>query len=101
MTGAKKPFLHQSMFWSNLGPEVSYEAVGILDAKVPTVSVWAKLGEKEEYEKGVVYYQDSEKRITGVLLWNLPGHLETARHIINSKNVYEPKDLAPLVKVYQ
>ncbi|XP_034942342.1 apoptosis-inducing factor 1, mitochondrial [Chelonus insularis] len=42
MTGAGKPYLHQSMFWSDLGPEVGYEAIGIIDSQLPTVGVFAK-----------------------------------------------------------
>ncbi|KAG0223950.1 Apoptosis-inducing factor 1, mitochondrial [Actinomortierella wolfii] len=33
---------HQSMFWSDLGPHIGYEAVGILDSKLSTVSIWTK-----------------------------------------------------------
>lgn len=43
MVGQKaKPYRHQSMFWSDLGPEVGYEAVGLIDSQLSTVSVWAK-----------------------------------------------------------
>ncbi|XP_067662972.1 apoptosis-inducing factor 1, mitochondrial-like isoform X2 [Haliotis asinina] len=42
MTGAAKPYWHQSMFWSDLGPEVGYEAIGIVDSSLPTVGVFAK-----------------------------------------------------------
>ncbi|KAI8149749.1 apoptosis-inducing factor, mitochondrion-associated, C-term-domain-containing protein [Fennellomyces sp. T-0311] len=42
MVGAAKPYKHQSMFWSDLGPEIGYEAVGLVDAQLSTVSVWAK-----------------------------------------------------------
>ncbi|XP_078045041.1 apoptosis inducing factor isoform X2 [Augochlora pura] len=42
MTGAGKPYLHQSMFWSDLGTEVGYEALGIVDSSLPTVGVFAK-----------------------------------------------------------
>ncbi|KAF7272258.1 apoptosis inducing factor [Rhynchophorus ferrugineus] len=42
MAGARKPYWHQSMFWSDLGPEVGYEAIGIVDSTLPTVGVFAK-----------------------------------------------------------
>lgn len=42
MTGAKKPYTHQSMFWSDLGPEVGFEAIGIIDSNLKTVGVFAK-----------------------------------------------------------
>ncbi|XP_011638401.1 apoptosis-inducing factor 1, mitochondrial [Pogonomyrmex barbatus] len=41
MTGAGKPYLHQSMFWSDLGLDVGYEAIGIVDSSLPTVGVFA------------------------------------------------------------
>ncbi|KAI9498205.1 apoptosis-inducing factor, mitochondrion-associated, C-term-domain-containing protein [Zychaea mexicana] len=40
MVGGAKPYKHQSM--SDLGPEIGYEAVGLVDAQLSTVSVWAK-----------------------------------------------------------
>ena len=42
MTGAGKPYWHQSMFWSDLGPQVGYEAIGIVDAALETMAVFAK-----------------------------------------------------------
>ncbi|KAL0272733.1 UNVERIFIED_CONTAM: hypothetical protein PYX00_005594 [Menopon gallinae] len=50
MVGAAKPYHHQSMFWSDLGPEVGYEAIGIVDSKLPTVGVFAKKTEKDSPE---------------------------------------------------
>ncbi|XP_015207224.2 apoptosis-inducing factor 1, mitochondrial isoform X1 [Lepisosteus oculatus] len=47
MTGANKPYWHQSMFWSDLGPEVGYEAIGIVDSSLPTVGVFAKATAKD------------------------------------------------------
>ncbi|KAK0162520.1 hypothetical protein PV327_006293 [Microctonus hyperodae] len=48
MTGAGKPYLHQSMFWSDLGPEVGYEAIGIVDSSLPTIGVFAKTDKKHD-----------------------------------------------------
>ena len=42
MTGAGKPYWHQSMFWSDLGPQVGYEAIGIVDSSLETMAVFAK-----------------------------------------------------------
>ncbi|CAH1993946.1 unnamed protein product [Acanthoscelides obtectus] len=42
MTGGRKPYLHQSMFWSDLGPDVGFEAIGVVDSSLPTVAVFAK-----------------------------------------------------------
>ncbi|KAJ8348878.1 hypothetical protein SKAU_G00274670 [Synaphobranchus kaupii] len=47
MTGANKPYWHQSMFWSDLGPDVGYEAIGIADSSLPTVGVFAKATAKD------------------------------------------------------
>ncbi|KAI8923629.1 hypothetical protein BC831DRAFT_403533 [Entophlyctis helioformis] len=100
MTGAKKPYTHQSMFWSDLGPDVSYEAVGLIDSKLPTVGVWAKvdaavekpLPEKEVYGRGVVFYLTPERKVVGVLAWNLPGKMDIARKIIREGKAYADVD---------
>ncbi|XP_050544811.1 apoptosis-inducing factor 1, mitochondrial isoform X2 [Daktulosphaira vitifoliae] len=42
MAGASKPYTHQPMFWSDIGPAVGYEAIGIIDSSLPTVGVFAK-----------------------------------------------------------
>lgn len=42
MTGAHKPYWHQSMFWSDLGPHVGFEAIGLTDSELPTVAIYAK-----------------------------------------------------------
>lgn len=42
MAGARKPYYHQSMFWSDLGPSIGFEAIGVIDAKLETVGIWAK-----------------------------------------------------------
>lgn len=47
MTGSGKPYWHQSMFWSDLGPDIGYEAIGIVDSTLPTVGVFAKATEKD------------------------------------------------------
>lgn len=43
----EKPYRHQSMFWSDLGPNVGYEAIGIVDSSLPTVGVFAKSDESD------------------------------------------------------
>lgn len=47
MTGSGKPYVHQSMFWSDLGPDVGFEAIGIVDSTLPTVGVFAKATDKD------------------------------------------------------
>jgi len=53
MAGAGKPYWHQSMFWSDLGPEVGYEAIGLVDSRLETVSVFA-LATEADTPKAVV-----------------------------------------------
>ncbi|CAL1281024.1 unnamed protein product [Larinioides sclopetarius] len=48
MAGDTKPYWHQSMFWSDLGPEISFEAIGVVDSSLPTVGVFTKPDEKVE-----------------------------------------------------
>eukprot|EP00118_Oscarella_pearsei_P025843 m.308889 g.308889 ORF g.308889 m.308889 type:complete len:620 (+) comp44998_c0_seq1:54-1913(+) len=40
MTGGHTRYEHQSMFWSDLGPKIGYEAIGIVDSSLQTVSIW-------------------------------------------------------------
>lgn len=42
MTGAHKPYWHQSMFWSDLGPNIGFEAIGLTDSSLQTIAVYAK-----------------------------------------------------------
>jgi programmed cell death 8 (apoptosis-inducing factor) len=55
MTGAHKPYWHQSMFWSDLGPKVGFEAIGLTDSNLQTVAVYAKGKPDDEGQK-----EDSE-----------------------------------------
>lgn len=45
MVGMKKPYTHQSMFWSDLGPKVGYEAIGLIDSSMETTAIFAKANE--------------------------------------------------------
>src|SRR5688572_1111521 len=38
----KKPYTHQSMFWSDIGPDVGFEAVGLVDSNLKSVAVFCK-----------------------------------------------------------
>ncbi|XP_034462962.1 apoptosis-inducing factor 1, mitochondrial isoform X3 [Hippoglossus hippoglossus] len=71
MTGANKPYWHQSMFWSDLGPDVGYEAIGIVDSSLPTVGVFAKATAKDTpraatEESGTGIRSESETEETAV-----------------------------------
>ncbi|CAH1722531.1 apoptosis-inducing factor 1, mitochondrial isoform X1 [Aphis gossypii] len=47
MAGAAKPYQHQPMFWSDIGPSVGYEAIGIVDSSLITMGVFAKGNHKD------------------------------------------------------
>ncbi|CAF1544433.1 unnamed protein product [Adineta ricciae] len=51
MTGAHKPYWHQSTFWSDLGPKVGFEAIGLTDSQLQTVAVYAKGKPTDEEQK--------------------------------------------------
>lgn len=93
MTGAGKPYWHQSMFWSDLGTEVGFEAIGIIDSSLPTFGVFAKNGEATEedfrepteadkFKKGVIFYQRNDT-VVGIVLWNLYNNMHIARRVLN------------------
>lgn len=44
----EKPYKHQSMFWSDLGSAVGYEAIGLVDSSLPTVAIFAKQDSSDE-----------------------------------------------------
>ncbi|EDO49650.1 predicted protein, partial [Nematostella vectensis] len=136
MTGAGKPYWHQSMFWSDLGPDVGYEAIGLVDSSLPTVGVWAKATkedtpkavveatgegmrseteqieeitipaapspppvqeEEESFGKGVVFYM-KDKRVVGVVMWNVFNRMPIARKVIKEGKEWE--DLGELSKLF-
>lgn len=138
MTGAKKAYKHQSMFWSDLGPEVGYEAIGLVDSSLPTVGIWAKAtsadtpkaaeeasgesipsdrvsedapepitddvvkvepveNDDEAFGKGVVFYM-KEKKIVGILLWNIFSQMPVARRIISEQK--DHNDLTAVAKLF-
>lgn len=47
----EKPYKHQSMFWSDLGSAVGFEAIGLVDASLPTVAVFAKQDKTDKETK--------------------------------------------------
>ncbi|XP_058789419.1 apoptosis-inducing factor 1, mitochondrial [Phymastichus coffea] len=65
MTGAGKPYLHQSMFWSDLGPEVGFEAIGIIDSSLETVGVFAKATEEDTPKAAAVNTSHDGVRSSG------------------------------------
>lgn len=70
MVGLRKPYTHQSMFWSDLGPEIGYEGIGIIDASLPTVGVFAKASledlKRTESHLEAVSFQQKDKTVENI-----------------------------------
>jgi len=89
MAGANTPYDHLPFFYSDLF-DLGYEAVGELDARLPTVEQWA-----EPNRKGVVAYVDEDRRPRGYLLWNTWDKVDDARERIRAGEPVD--DSQPLV----
>ncbi|XP_055709304.1 apoptosis-inducing factor 1, mitochondrial isoform X2 [Phlebotomus papatasi] len=114
MVGLKKPYTHQSMFWSDLGSNLGYEAIGLVDSSLETVGVFARGDKengttsvvegqgdpKEDCKRGVIFYV-RDKRIVGVLLWNLFNRINIARKVINEDvDTSDWNEVAKLFHIY-
>jgi len=86
MAGESAPYHHLPFFYSDLF-ELGYEAVGEVDSRLEMVSDW-----KKPYREGVVYYL-KDKRVRGVLLWNVWKQVDAARQLIAEPGPFRPKDL--------
>jgi NADPH-dependent 2,4-dienoyl-CoA reductase/sulfur reductase-like enzyme len=82
MAGKGSPYTHLPFFYSDLFA-LGYEAVGELDPRLETQSVW-----KQQFREGVIYYLKDGK-VRGVLLWNTWGQVDNARAIIGTANRLE------------
>ena len=87
MAGADEPYDHLPFFYSDLF-DLGYEAVGELDSRLRTTADWTHVG-----GAGTVYYLDDEGRPRGVLLWNLFGHVDTARDLIRAAEPIHTEEL--------
>lgn len=108
------------MFWSDLGAKVGYEAIGVVDAALQTVSVFAVRNDtdeastiqpsvqaasnasdttekKDDFSKGVVFYLRDDK-IVGIVLWNVFNRINTARAVISQDKKYD--DLNEVAKLF-
>jgi NADPH-dependent 2,4-dienoyl-CoA reductase/sulfur reductase-like enzyme len=86
MAGAREPYHHLPAFYSDLF-DLGYEAVGEVDARLHTVEDW-----KTPFREGVVYYL-RDRRVRGVLLWNVWGQVDAARALVADPGPFEPRDL--------
>ncbi len=78
MAGADEPYDHVPFFYSDLF-DLGYEAVGEVDSRHDTVADW-----REPYREGVVYYLGADRRVRGVLLWNVWDKVDAARELIRA-----------------
>jgi 3-phenylpropionate/trans-cinnamate dioxygenase ferredoxin reductase component len=86
MAGARESYTHVPMFYSDLF-EIGYEAVGELSSKLETVADW-----QDPFNKGVIYYLEN-KRVRGVLLWNVWEQVDKARALMAEPGPIEAHDL--------
>lgn len=86
MAGAAEPYRHLPFFYSDMF-ELGYEAVGELDSRLETFADW-----KRPNEEGVVYYLQN-RRVRGVLLWNVWEQVEAARQLIAEPGSFSAANL--------
>ncbi len=86
MAGETLKYDHLPFFYSDLF-DLGYEAVGELDSRLEIVAYW-----KEPYKEGVVYYL-RDKRVRGVLLWNVWKQVDAARRLIAEPGPFSAEDL--------
>ncbi len=90
MAGGNQEYDYLPMFYSDLF-DVGYEAVGLVDARLDPKVIW-----KEEYKKGIIYYQ-VDNFVKGVLLWNEWEKIDTAREIIRKQKWIDEQDFKKLI----
>jgi 3-phenylpropionate/trans-cinnamate dioxygenase ferredoxin reductase component len=78
MAGAKEPYDHLPLFYSDLF-DLGYEAVGEVDSRLATVETW-----EEPNRKGTIAYVDDAGRPRGFLLWNVWDKVDAARDLIRA-----------------
>jgi NADPH-dependent 2,4-dienoyl-CoA reductase/sulfur reductase-like enzyme len=86
MAAIPQRYEHLPFFYSDLF-ELGYEAVGELDARLPSVADW-----KEPFREGVIYYHH-DGHVRGVLLWNVWGQVEAARELISGQKQFPLEQL--------
>jgi len=119
MVGGNKAYTYQPFFWSDVGP-IGFEAVGIIDSRLPTVAVWQKpenassdpaaaaatvaaggstpAAAAAEYKRGVVYYLKDDV-VVGVLLLGVFGKVENARSLIKKKKPVTAESLKRAISI--
>ncbi len=77
------------MFWSDLGPNVGYEAIGLVDATLPTVGVFAKHTETDTETKPVENVETSSSE-------GAPDTDKTSSSTTTTTTVVEPKSASDI-----
>jgi NADPH-dependent 2,4-dienoyl-CoA reductase/sulfur reductase-like enzyme len=88
--GAGLRYDHVPYFYSDLF-DLGYEAVGVADARTPTVELWL-----DPNRKGIVGYTDGEGRARGFLLWNVWDKVDPARELIDAGTIVDEDVLRSL-----
>jgi programmed cell death 8 (apoptosis-inducing factor) len=58
------------MFWSDLSPDVGYEAIGIVDSALPTFGVFAKAADSDRPKAAVAGTDEGNQAKTeAVSIW--------------------------------
>ena len=86
MGGSPEPYRHLPAFYSDLF-ELGFEAVGLVDPTLETVADW-----QEPNRKGVVYYLQ-DRRVRGVLLWNVWKQVDAARRLISEPGPFDASEI--------
>lgn len=81
MAGAQRAYEYLPYFYSDLF-DLGFEAVGDLDGRLQTFADW-----KEKFREGVVYYL-ADRKVVGVLLWNVWEKLDAARELIRRRKTF-------------
>jgi programmed cell death 8 (apoptosis-inducing factor) len=107
MTGKNKAYTYQPIRWGAVSQNVSYQGVGLIDARLDMVGVWQKgpsaplipsgpdgdfipdpevplstvYEDANKYERGVVYYLDGPK-VVGVMMINVNGQMDVAKRLV-------------------
>ncbi|XP_055856422.1 putative apoptosis-inducing factor 1, mitochondrial isoform X2 [Episyrphus balteatus] len=88
--GIKKPYEHQSMFWSDLGPGIGYEGIGRTESSLPTVGVFALKSDEERKDDHLEpTTESSSKETTTIALEQKPKDTQTQPTKPNEENDYQ------------
>lgn len=94
----EKPYKHQSMFWSDLGSAVGFEAIGLVDSSLPTVAVFAKQ-DKNDKETKHLALNDSEASASREQHEKQSDSKEESPRVTTIETIKE-KDCEPIPETY-